>query len=116
MATCFAYGQTGSGKTHTMGGDFQGKNQDTAKGVYAMVAKDVFTYVKSPKFRNLHLQISASFFEIYGGKVRLHFHFYCYFRRFWSVYTQVHVWAQENPFLKRNIITYIILFDRFLIC
>ncbi|XP_063603838.1 kinesin-like protein KIF2A isoform X4 [Penaeus indicus] len=69
MATCFAYGQTGSGKTHTMGGDFQGKNQDTAKGVYAMVAKDVFTYVKSPKFRNLNLQISASFFEIYGGKV-----------------------------------------------
>lgn len=52
-----------------MGGDFQGKNQDTAKGVYAMVAKDVFTYVKSPKFRNLNLQISASFFEIYGGKV-----------------------------------------------
>ena len=27
FATCFAYGQTGSGKTHTMGGDFNGKNQ-----------------------------------------------------------------------------------------
>ncbi|XP_066938010.1 kinesin-like protein KIF2A isoform X14 [Macrobrachium rosenbergii] len=69
MATCFAYGQTGSGKTHTMGGDFQGKSQDCAKGVYAMVAKDVFVYEKSPKYRSLNLQISASFFEIYGGKV-----------------------------------------------
>ncbi|XP_050736217.1 kinesin-like protein KIF2A isoform X3 [Eriocheir sinensis] len=69
MATCFAYGQTGSGKTHTMGGDFQGKNQDCAKGIYAMVAKDVFIYIKNPKYRNLNLQISASFFEIYGGKV-----------------------------------------------
>ncbi|XP_071547927.1 kinesin-like protein KIF2A isoform X3 [Panulirus ornatus] len=69
MATCFAYGQTGSGKTHTMGGDFQGKSQDCAKGIYAMVAKDVFIYTKNPKFRNLNLQVSASFFEIYGGKV-----------------------------------------------
>ncbi|XP_045122810.1 kinesin-like protein KIF2A isoform X5 [Portunus trituberculatus] len=69
MATCFAYGQTGSGKTHTMGGDFQGKNQDCAKGIYAMVAKDVFIYTKNPKYRNLNLQVSASFFEIYGGKV-----------------------------------------------
>ncbi|KAK4314748.1 hypothetical protein Pmani_013998 [Petrolisthes manimaculis] len=69
MATCFAYGQTGSGKTHTMGGDFQGKSQDCAKGIYAMVAKDVFVYTKNPKYRNLNLQVSASFFEIYGGKV-----------------------------------------------
>ena len=73
MATCFAYGQTGSGKTHTMGGDFQGKSQDCAKGVYAMVAKDVFVYGKSPKYRNLNSQISASFFEIYGGKVSCDF-------------------------------------------
>lgn len=64
MATCFAYGQTGSGKTHvsclchvrlpcpeavfsivelifglfciqTMGGDFTGKQQNSAKGIYA---------------------------------------------------------------------------------
>nr|XP_053636806.1 kinesin-like protein KIF2A isoform X3 [Cherax quadricarinatus] len=69
MATCFAYGQTGSGKTHTMGGDFQGKNQDCAKGIYAMVAKDVFIFTKNPKYRQLNLQVSASFFEIYGGKV-----------------------------------------------
>ncbi|KAG0704647.1 Kinesin-like protein Klp10A [Chionoecetes opilio] len=69
MATCFAYGQTGSGKTHTMGGDFLGKNQDCSKGIYAMVAKDVFIYSKNPKYRNLNLQVSASFFEIYGGKV-----------------------------------------------
>lgn len=76
MATCFAYGQTGSGKTHTMGGDFQGKNQDCAKGIYAMVAKDVFIYTKNPKYRNLNLQISASFFEIYGGKVSVGVEFY----------------------------------------
>lgn len=69
MATCFAYGQTGSGKTHTMGGDFQGKNQDCAKGIYALAAKDVFSLLKSPKYRHLNLQVSASFFEIYGGKV-----------------------------------------------
>ncbi|XP_042218487.1 kinesin-like protein KIF2A isoform X2 [Homarus americanus] len=69
MATCFAYGQTGSGKTHTMGGDFQGKSQDCASGIYAMVAKDVFIFTKNPKFRHLNLQVSASFFEIYGGKV-----------------------------------------------
>lgn len=69
MATCFAYGQTGSGKTHTMGGDFNGKTQDCKKGVYAMVAKDVFKCLKSAKYRPLNLVISASFFEIYSGKV-----------------------------------------------
>lgn len=69
MATCFAYGQTGSGKTHTMGGDFNGKTQDCKKGIYAMVAKDVFKYLHSPKYKALKLVVSASFFEIYSGKV-----------------------------------------------
>uniref|UniRef100_A0ABD2WAC8 Kinesin-like protein n=1 Tax=Trichogramma kaykai TaxID=54128 RepID=A0ABD2WAC8_9HYME len=69
MATCFAYGQTGSGKTHTMGGDFNGKVQDCKKGIYAMVAKDVFKCLKMTKYRPLNLIISASFFEIYSGKV-----------------------------------------------
>ncbi|XP_022822167.1 kinesin-like protein Klp10A isoform X3 [Spodoptera litura] len=69
MATCFAYGQTGSGKTHTMGGDFQGKTQDCKKGIYAMAARDVFAYLKSPKYKPLNLIVSASFFEIYSGKV-----------------------------------------------
>ncbi|KAF9816689.1 hypothetical protein SFRURICE_018569 [Spodoptera frugiperda] len=68
MATCFAYGQTGSGKTHTMGGDFQGKTQDCKKGIYAMAARDVFAYLKSPKYKPLNLIVSASFFEIYSGK------------------------------------------------
>ncbi|CAJ0606070.1 unnamed protein product [Cylicocyclus nassatus] len=36
-------------KTHTMSGDFTGKNQKCASGIYAMTA--------------------ATFFEIYGGKV-----------------------------------------------
>ncbi|KAM4634549.1 LOW QUALITY PROTEIN: kinesin-like protein KIF2A [Polymixia lowei] len=68
MATCFAYGQTGSGKTHTMGGDFSGKNQDCSKGIYAL-AGDVFLMLKKPNYKKLDLQIFATFFEIYSGKV-----------------------------------------------
>ncbi|GAB6026088.1 hypothetical protein CHUAL_012291 [Chamberlinius hualienensis] len=69
MATCFAYGQTGSGKTHTMGGDFNGKSQDCTKGIYALAAKDIFRLMKTPKYRDMDLTVSASFFEIYSGKV-----------------------------------------------
>ncbi|XP_047122786.1 kinesin-like protein KIF2A isoform X1 [Hydra vulgaris] len=69
MATCFAYGQTGSGKTHTMGGDFtQGKHQDCSTGIYALAAADIFKLQKS-KYKNLDVAVSASFFEIYSGKV-----------------------------------------------
>ncbi|KAK2870759.1 hypothetical protein Q8A67_023286 [Cirrhinus molitorella] len=69
MATCFAYGQTGSGKTHTMGGDFSGKNQDCSKGIYALTARDVFLMLKKPNYKKLDLQVYATFFEIYSGKV-----------------------------------------------
>lgn len=69
MATCFAYGQTGSGKTHTMGGEFNGKTQDCKNGIYAMAAKDVFNLLHSPRYKHLNLVVSASFFEIYSGKV-----------------------------------------------
>lgn len=89
MATCFAYGQTGkfpiflqvliigynlmfilgSGKTHTMGGDFNGKIQDCKTGIYALATRDVFAFLRSPKYRPLNLTVSASFFEIYSGKV-----------------------------------------------
>lgn len=69
MATCFAYGQTGSGKTHTMGGDFQGKSQDSARGIYALAARDIFKLLRSPKYRNDDFMVNASFFEIYSGKV-----------------------------------------------
>ncbi|XP_043989495.1 kinesin-like protein KIF2C isoform X1 [Gambusia affinis] len=69
MATCFAYGQTGSGKTHTMGGDFMGKQQNSARGIYALAAQDVFTNLNHRKFANLDLCIYVSFFEIYNGKV-----------------------------------------------
>ncbi|KAF7646160.1 hypothetical protein LDENG_00192070, partial [Lucifuga dentata] len=69
MATCFAYGQTGSGKTHTMGGDFSGKNQDCSKGIYALSARDVFLMLKKPAYKKLELQVFATFFEIYSGKV-----------------------------------------------
>uniref|UniRef100_A0A8C6U8J3 Kinesin-like protein n=1 Tax=Neogobius melanostomus TaxID=47308 RepID=A0A8C6U8J3_9GOBI len=69
MATCFAYGQTGSGKTHTMGGDFTGKQQNNASGIYALAAQDVFTYRTHWKYSQLDLCVYASFFEIYNGKV-----------------------------------------------
>ncbi|CAB0019471.1 unnamed protein product [Nesidiocoris tenuis] len=69
MATCFAYGQTGSGKTHTMGGVFSGKQQDCNKGIYAMVAKDVFQYLNMAPYKSQRLIVTSSFFEIYSGKV-----------------------------------------------
>jgi kinesin family protein 2/24 len=69
MATCFAYGQTGSGKTHTMGGDFSGKTQDCTKGIYALATKDVFKFLRTPKYKQQDLSVYASFFEIYSGKV-----------------------------------------------
>ncbi|CAG2179709.1 unnamed protein product, partial [Oppiella nova] len=69
MATCFAYGQTGSGKTHTMGGDFHGKSQDSAKGIYALAARDVFKLLRSSKYKSEDQTVFASFFEIYSGKV-----------------------------------------------
>ncbi|XP_028319085.1 kinesin-like protein KIF2A isoform X2 [Gouania willdenowi] len=69
MATCFAYGQTGSGKTHTMGGDFSGKNQDCSKGIYALSARDVFLMLRKPNYKKMDLQVFATFFEIYSGKV-----------------------------------------------
>ncbi|KAF7476234.1 kinesin protein KIF2B-like [Marmota monax] len=69
MATCFAYGQTGSGKTHTMGGAFSGTSQDCSKGIYALVAQDVFLLLKNSTYENLDLKVYGTFFEIYGGKV-----------------------------------------------
>jgi kinesin family protein 2/24 len=67
MATCFAYGQTVSEKTHTMGGNFRGKTQDCNKGIYAMVARDVFSFLKSPKYKNLNLVVSANFSRFTAG-------------------------------------------------
>ncbi|XP_004633895.1 kinesin-like protein KIF2B [Octodon degus] len=69
MATCFAYGQTGSGKTHTMGGAFFGRAQDCSKGIYALVARDVFLLLKNSTYEQLDLKVYGTFFEIYGGKV-----------------------------------------------
>lgn len=69
MATCFAYGQTGSGKTHTMGGDFMGRKQNSAKGIYALAAQDVFTHLNHGRYAHLELSAFVSFFEIYNGKV-----------------------------------------------
>lgn len=88
MATCFAYGQTGSGKTHTMGGDFQGKTQDCKKGIYAMAAKDVFKWLRSSQYKPLNLIVSASFFEIYSGKVKLLTDLYLKIHRFTIIYIE----------------------------
>ncbi|XP_052775047.1 kinesin-like protein KIF2A isoform X4 [Mya arenaria] len=70
MATCFAYGQTGSGKTHTMGGEFTGGRgqQECAKGIYCLAARDVFKLLHT-KFKKADLVVGSSFFEIYSGKV-----------------------------------------------
>ncbi|NWH61586.1 KIF2A protein, partial [Geococcyx californianus] len=53
----------------TMGGDFSGKNQDCSKGIYALAALDVFLMLKKPNYKKLELQVYATFFEIYSGKV-----------------------------------------------
>lgn len=68
-ATCFAYGQTGSGKTHTMGGEFCGKTQDSASGIYALAANDVFAELAKPNYREINAHVTCSYFEIYGSKV-----------------------------------------------
>ncbi|NWZ27921.1 KIF2A protein, partial [Asarcornis scutulata] len=69
MASCFAYGQTGSGKTHTMRGGFSSKSSECSKGIYILVAEDVFHRLKDPSCPILELRVYGAFFEIYGGKV-----------------------------------------------
>uniref|UniRef100_A0A8C1LW85 Kinesin family member 2A n=1 Tax=Cyprinus carpio TaxID=7962 RepID=A0A8C1LW85_CYPCA len=59
MATCFAYGQTGSGKTH----------QTHSCTCFTQTARDVFLMLKKPNYKKLDLQVYATFFEIYSGKV-----------------------------------------------
>lgn len=71
-ASVFAYGQTGSGKTYTMlGSNLTGHNagvsNDANLGLYYMAALDVFELARQPE--NRHLQVGASLFEIYGGKL-----------------------------------------------
>lgn len=52
-----------------MGGDFSTKGQqDCSKGIYALAARDVFKLL-STKYKRDNLVVSASFFEIYSGKV-----------------------------------------------
>lgn len=58
VVTCFAYGQTGSGKTYTM------------KGLQEYFINDIYRLAhQSASYRNMGVQFSISFFEIYGGKV-----------------------------------------------
>ena len=52
-----------------MGGDFSAKGQqDCAKGIYALAARDVFKLLGT-KYKKSDLVVGASFFEIYSGKV-----------------------------------------------
>merc|ERR1719291_63555 len=53
-ATLFAYGQTGSGKTYTM------------TGIQRLLAEQIFEQVG--RQREEPMQVSLSFFEIYGGR------------------------------------------------
>lgn len=64
-ATCFAYGQTGSGKTFTMMGPGGGKGEQA--GLYVQATHDIFAMVGRGPYAGV--QIWASFFEIYGGKL-----------------------------------------------
>ena len=73
-ASVFAYGQTGAGKSFTMlGSNLTGHNAGNATydddnlGLYYMAAVDVFELASRPE--NRHLQVGASLFEIYGGKL-----------------------------------------------
>lgn len=68
MATRFAYGQTGSSKTHTRRGSFSIKNSEPSKGIYLLVAKDVFHRLQDPSCQKLELRVYGAFFEIYGSK------------------------------------------------
>ena len=56
IVTCFAYGQTGSGKTYTM------------KGVQGFSINDLFSLGEG-KYAEEEPYFTASFFEIYGGKL-----------------------------------------------
>ncbi|ETN66424.1 hypothetical protein AND_001790 [Anopheles darlingi] len=71
MATCFAYGQTASGKTHTMAGTFTGRpgQQNCQNGIYALAANDMFDLLQSPQYADYNFIVTASFYEIYSGKI-----------------------------------------------
>ena len=71
--------KTGSGKTHTMGGVFTGaRDQNAAQGIYALASADVFRLNQSADYKPLNLNVSVSFFEIYGGKVHASVYIYIY--------------------------------------
>ena len=56
-----------------MGGEFQGKTQDSKGGIYAYATPDVFKLLKSPKYKQLNVGVCCSYFEIYSGKVYIRF-------------------------------------------
>lgn len=43
---------------------------------FLLEARDVFLMLKKPNYKKLELQVYATFFEIYSGKVCEKFHFY----------------------------------------
>ena len=58
----------------------QGKNQNCGNGIYVLTATDVFKKIVEPKYRDLQLKVSASFFEIYSGKVKEPFFLFFYLK------------------------------------
>jgi kinesin family protein 2/24 len=54
-----------------MGGEFSGGIQNAAKGIYALATADVFKLIKMPEHKAKNLCVCISYFEIYGGKVRI---------------------------------------------
>ena len=52
-----------------MGGDLSGKSQNTSKGIYTMVSRDVFLLKNQSPYWNLNLEVYVTFLEIYNGKV-----------------------------------------------
>jgi kinesin family protein 2/24 len=52
-----------------MGGDLSGKSQNTSKGIYTMVSRDVFLLKNQSPYWNLNLEVYVMFFVIYNGKV-----------------------------------------------
>lgn len=61
------------------------------------VARDVFLMLKKPNYKKLELQVYATFFEIYSGKVRKYF----FIARLWDCYVIIGILSSEC-FISNN--------------
>lgn len=65
--------------------------------VNIFTARDVFLMLKKPNYKKLELQVYATFFEIYSGKVRK----YSFTARFWDCYVIIGILSSEC-FISNN--------------